>query len=259
MKILQANVAKVKDRGVNPTESLVWSKNIPLESASRIPELARAWAGALGGSQGYRRRCYLGLLLEFAALRALMLLGIRAYYPSSPEAWRRAQGQAADAVLIAAGVQIECKNWGGYKVSPDLVQREVLPRFRGTGAKLLVISTMRGWTEAARRLLDENGIAVLEVGFKISEKNVLEAVAILERRLAAIFGIAVSRNPRKLGYLLNHEGCSRVHLSPRHRGVQDGPARRVLSWLGCVPRAGPGESLVGAGLSAPVATVIFRV
>jgi len=249
MKILLANRAKGKGTGVNPTEQLIWSSRIPFESASRIPAVARAWAGALGGSRDYQRRSYLGLLLEFATVKALLRLGIGVYYPSSPAAWRKAQGQAADAVLIADGVQIECKNWGTYKVSPELVRREILSRFHGEGMKVIVISTLKGFTNESRQLL--TGITVVEVGFKISEKNVLEAIKILECRLAAVFGVAVSRNMRKFGYLLDLVGVYRCDLSPTQSGVSGAPAGRLLALRGCVPRAGPCAGLGGATLKRP--------
>jgi len=98
-------------------------------------------------------------------------------------------------------LQFEAKNWGSYKVGPEVVREEVLPRFTG-GIPVLVISSLARWTSEARELLAERGILVLEIGFVVTPRNIGRAVAILKRKLALIFNITGLRFLQKFRYLL---------------------------------------------------------
>jgi len=214
--------------------------------------VARAWAEELPDS---RRRCYKGLLLELATLVALRKLGLKPYYRADASAWARTLGKSCD--LLLAGrklrLQIETKNWRSYKVSPQLAEEEVLPRFsEGAGGKLLIVSAMKRWSPGARRLLAQHKILVLELGFVVTAANLGRAVAVLAQRLTAILGIYNAGNRHNFGYLLalRRPASSPVLSPPVFQVVGAG----VRFPDGARGRGPPRSGLGGAGLKRPEGT-----
>jgi hypothetical protein len=167
-------------------QSRLWGYAPPLP---RFPQAILRFAAEYAGGGKKNRK---GLLLEGAVLAALQRFGFAPLYAKSPEAWRWRRGHGPDVVLPfrKGTIELEVKNWGDYKVTPDVVREEVLSRFPGGAVRVLVISSLANWTLGALALLEEHAIIPMEIGFPVLPATIGRAVAILEVRLSRLLGIS---------------------------------------------------------------------
>jgi len=167
-----------------------------------IPRLAADW--------GRHHRDFQGLLLEFATYLALRRLRLSPWMPSSARAWQFRRGVGADVYESSSGCWMECKNWNPhYSIGPDKVEEEIASRFdhSGGGRRLLVISSLAGFTPGARERLRSICDTVIQLGFTVEAENVGYAVWMLTRLLSEVLigtFLSNSRYPRhrtlKLSY-----------------------------------------------------------
>jgi hypothetical protein len=135
----------------------------------------------------------------------LQRFGLTPLFARDPQAWRWRRGHGPDVILALrkGAIELEAKNWGDYRITPDVVRAEVLSRFPGEGAvRVLVISSLRNWTPGALALLDKHAIIPIEIGFPVLPANIGKAVAVIECRLGRLFGARMHGRPLKPRYFL---------------------------------------------------------
>ena len=117
---------------------------------------------------------------------------------------------------VGNSVLIEVKNWSGkYFVTPKMLQEEVIERFRVSDP-----SHMKVWVvvagrfkigEASTRILRENGIVLIELGYQVKDnrrKTVRKAVHLLGWTLKRIWRLFTS---------------SKLHSLKPSRSLKQGP------------------------------------
>jgi len=200
-----------------------------------------------------------GLLLEGVVLAALQALRFSPLYAPTPEAWRWRRGHGPDVVLPLRKrtIAIEAKNWGGYKVTPDVVREEVLSRFSEGAVRVLVVSSLANWTTGAISLLDECAVIAIEIGFALTPATLGQAVAILEARLAQLLGISpktrMHGRPHELRYFLTVPPSCMFLPLPEVAG--DGSVKPAGARVIGPPMLG----VVGAPLKRPASSFGFLI
>jgi hypothetical protein len=127
-----------------------------------------------------------GLILEFLTSLVLNLLGVKhRSNPFDPWEWKKRKGLGVD--HETCGTEIEDKNLSPhYHLTPFLAEKKIVSRFSESKDKLLVISMLNGTPETLE-ILRKNGIDTLQVGFQVTEDNMIPAIIILAHKFSIHF------------------------------------------------------------------------
>jgi len=106
-----------------------------------------------------------GRNLEMSVTAALlMLFGSAEYNPYDDEGYAKAQGKY-DHCIRRLRMFLEAKNWSKFVVTPSMVREEILSRYPKLRriTRVLIISTLEGFTPEALRLLRIHRVHAIEL------------------------------------------------------------------------------------------------